>query len=292
MSDAKPRCAVVGGSGLYALAGMEDVEELQVRTPFGPTSDVVRIGSVAGRRVAFLARHGSDHRLLPGEINYRANIFALKHLGVERIVSVAAVGSMAEKIRPRDVVLVDQFIDRTTRRESTFFGGGIAAHVSLADPVCPEARSVLVEAARAAGATVHDGGTYVCIEGPGFSTRAESRLHRSWGVDVVGMTNLPEARLAREAELCYATLALVTDYDSWREDLEAVTVSSVLENLRANGERAAQIVCEALRHLPDRGSGCSCGDALRNAIITPPQRVAPAVRERLRPILGKYLDIS
>ncbi len=291
MSHPAPRCAIVGGSGLYALAGMEDVEEFQVQTPFGPPSDVVRIGALAGQRVAFLARHGSDHRLLPGEINYRANVFALKQLGIERILSVAAVGSLAEGIRPRDVVLVDQFIDRTTGRESTFFGSGIAAHVSLADPVCPEARSMLVEAARAVGATVHDGGTYVCIEGPAFSTRAESRLYRSWDVDVVGMTNLPEARLAREAEICYATLALVTDYDCWREDEQAVTVGNVLENLRANGERAIEIVCETLRRLPDRGNGCSCADALRHALITPPHGVAPVVRERLRPILGKYLDV-
>jgi len=287
-----PACAIVGGSGLYAIAAMENVEERRVETPFGEPSDVVRIGTIEGRRVAFLARHGREHRLLPGEINYRANMFALKSLGVERILSVSAVGSLAPRIRPRDVVLVDQFIDRTSRRPVTFFGDGIAVHVSLADPVCPEMRALLFAAAGGKSREVHDGGTYVCIEGPAFSTRAESRLYRSWGADVIGMTNLPEARLAREAEMCYATLALATDYDCWHEEVDDVSVENLLENLRANGETAGRIVRAAVTRIPARGASCSCADALAQAILTPLREIPASTRERLLPILGRHLEAA
>jgi 5'-methylthioadenosine phosphorylase len=287
-----PTCAIVGGSGLYAIAAMEHVEERRVETPFGEPSDVVRIGTIEGRRVAFLARHGREHRLLPGEINYRANVFALKSVGVERILSVSAVGSLAPRIRPRDVVLVDQFIDRTSRRPVTFFGDGIAVHVSLADPVCPETRAVLLAAAGGESREVHDGGTYVCIEGPAFSTRAESRLYRSWGADVIGMTNLPEARLAREAEMCYATLALATDYDCWHAEEDDVNVETLLENLRANGETAGRVVRAAVMRIPERGAGCSCADALTRAILTPLREIPASIRQRLLPILGRHLEAA
>ena len=289
MSGRRVKCAVVGGSGLYSLAEMDGEREVIATTPFGAPSDAIRVGRVGGQSVAFLARHGRNHRLLPSEINYRANIFALKQLGVERLVSVSAVGSMATSFRPRDVVLVDQFVDRTSGRASTFFGDGVAAHVSLADPVCPETRSILVRAAGGAGDGVHDGGTYLCIEGPAFSTRAESRLYRQWGVDVIGMTNLPEARLAREAEICYASIALVTDYDCWHEEEEDVSVGSVLENLNANSARAGEILREALALFPERGNGCSCADALEHAVITPSHAIPRETRDRLQPILGKYL---
>jgi 5'-methylthioadenosine phosphorylase len=279
---------LIGGSGLYGLAGLTDAREHAVSTPFGPPSDTLLVGTLGDRSVAFLARHGRNHRLLPGEINYRANIYAMKALGVERILSASAVGSMAAGIHPRDVVVPDQFIDRTQQRRATFFGDGIAAHVSLADPVCPETRRVLGEAARRAGATVHDGGTYLCMEGPAFSTRAESRLYRSWGVEVIGMTNLTEAKLAREAEICYATLALVTDYDCWHEDEADVSVTGVLENLRANASLAAAALRDAVVALPLSRRSCACGDALAQAIITPVDAMSPEARARLGVLLDKY----
>jgi 5'-methylthioadenosine phosphorylase len=278
-----------GGSGLYALAGMTDLREVRVSTPFGAPSDAVVVGAIGDRRVAFLARHGRNHRLLPGEINYRANVYAMKALGVERILSASAVGSMKQAIHPRDVVLPDQFIDRTQRRNATFFGEGIAAHVGFADPVCPETRTTLLAAAIASGAAAHDGGTYVCMEGPAFSTRAESQLYRSWGVDVIGMTNLTEAKLAREAEICYATLALVTDYDCWHEEEADVSVAGVLENLRANAALAAATLRAAVLSLPQARSACGCGDALAFAIITPSDTIAPEARTRLGVLLDKYL---
>jgi 5'-methylthioadenosine phosphorylase len=281
--------AVIGGSGLYELADLDGVEELALRTPFGEPSDLIRIGRVAGRPVAFLARHGRRHGLLPGEINYRANIYALKQLGVERILSASAVGSLREEIRPRDVVVVDQFVDRTRKRASTFFGEGVAVHVSLADPTCPELRGLAGRVAGGVQARVHPGGTYVCIEGPAFSTRAESELFRSWGMHVIGMTNLPEARLAREAEICYATLALVTDYDCWHEEEEQVSVAGVLENLRANAGTAAALLRGILEAIPQRGAGCGCGQALAHAIITPLGAIPAVTAARLRPILGRYL---
>jgi 5'-methylthioadenosine phosphorylase len=289
VAEAIAEIGILGGSGLYALAGLEDPAELRVETPFGPPSDTLLVGRLEGRRVAFLARHGREHRLLPSEINYRANVFAFKMLGATRVLSASAVGSMREGIRPRDVVLPDQFIDRTSQRASTFFGSGIAAHISFGNPVCGETRQVLLECAREHGARAHDGGTYLCMEGPAFSTRAESRLYRSWGVDVIGMTNLQEAKLAREAELCYATLALVTDYDCWHDQEAEVSVEALVGNLRANSELAARVLRAATLRLSPGDRRCGCGDALRDAIITPREAVPDEVRERLRPILGRYL---
>jgi 5'-methylthioadenosine phosphorylase len=291
VSEPKASIAIIGGSGLYALAGLADARELSVTTPFGDPSDAIRIGTIEGRKVAFLARHGREHRLLPGEINYRANVYALKALGVTRVLSASAVGSMRETIHPRDVVVPDQFIDRTRGRAATFFGRGVAAHVAFADPVCPELRSVMAKASSEAGATVHDGGTYLCMEGPAFSTRAESRLYRSWDVDVIGMTNLTEAKLAREAELCYATLALVTDYDCWHEDEEDVSVTAVLENLRANAALAAAALRAAVAALPRERAACRCGDALRHALITPVSAIGPAERKQLGVLLDRYAGI-
>jgi 5'-methylthioadenosine phosphorylase len=282
--------AIIGGSGLYALAGLEKYEEINVDTPFGPPSDALIVGELERRQVAFLARHGRMHRLLPTEINYRANVFALKSIGVERILSASAVGSMRERIRPRDIVLVDQFIDRTHQRPVTFFGDGLAVHISFADPICPVVRAAIREAALRNGATLHDGGTYLCIEGPAFSTRAESKLYRSWGVDVIGMTNLQEAKLAREAEMCYATMALVTDYDCWHEDEEDVSVSSVVDNLKANSELAAATLRAAIRSLPDARESCGCGEALRFGLITPREAVPQKTIERLKPLIGKYFE--
>ncbi len=283
------RRAVIAGSGFYELSGIEDAREVRVDTPFGSPSSTLVVGGLGGVTLAFLARHGTQHSLLPSEINHRANVFALKSIGVERIVSASAVGSMRESIRPRDVVIVDQFIDRAAHRPATFFGGGIAAHVAFADPLCPETRAALVASSKANGVALHDGGTYVCIEGPAFSTRAESRLYRSWDVDVIGMTNLQEAKLAREAEICYATLALVTDYDCWHEQEQDVSVDGVLDNLRANQVVAARIIRETLGKLPDRRRRCGCGDALRSAIITQHEAITAEMRERLQPIVGKYL---
>jgi len=286
-----PHAAIglIGGSGLYALSGLTDADEVRVPTPFGAPSDAFFVGRVGDRPVAFLARHGRHHGILPGEINYRANIYAMKALGVTRILSASAVGSMKESIRPRDVVLPEQFVDRTQRRIATFFGEGIAAHVGFADPVCPETRRTLLDAARAAGASAHDGGTYLCMEGPAFSTRAESRLYRSWGVDVIGMTNLTEAKLAREAEICYATLALVTDYDCWHDEEDDVSVAGVLENLRANAALAAGTLRDAVLALPRERKACGCGDALSHAIITPAAEIPPEARLRVGILLDKYL---
>jgi 5'-methylthioadenosine phosphorylase len=283
--------AVIGGSGLYAIAGLEDRRDVVVETPFGAHSDGLVLGRLEGRAVAFLARHGRAHTLLPGEINFRANVWALKRLGVERILSASAVGSMREDIHPRDVVVVDQFIDRAPHRAATFFGGGVAAHVSFADPVCPELRSLLLRAAVGCGARAHDRGTYLCIEGPSFSTRAESMLYRSWPVDVIGMTNVHEAKLAREAEICYATLGLVTDYDCWHDSAEAVSVDALIANLQANAALAAEIVRRTLREMIPRGEGCACGQALGRAIITPPEAIPAETLRRLAPILGRYVRV-
>ena len=276
---------ILGGSGLYALTAMKKVREVRPTTPFGDPSDSIRLGEIGGRRVAFLARHGRGHTLLPSDINYRANIYAMKALGVERILSASAVGSMREGIHPRQVVLPDQFIDRTRKRESSFFGNGIAAHVSFADPVCPELRKILYERVKAEGADAHDGGTYLCMEGPAFSTRAESRLYRTWGVDVIGMTNLQEAKLAREAEICYATLALVTDYDCWHEEEADVSVEALLATLEVNSALAASVLRSAVQAIPDGREHCRCGEALKYAIITERNSITLEARERLKAIL-------
>lgn len=279
---------VIGGSGLYQMAGLEDWREENVGTPFGDPSDSYVLGRLGGRDVAFLARHGRGHRILPSEINFRANIYGFKALGAGRIVSVSAVGSLKEEIRPLDVVMPDQFIDWTRHRPSTFFGGGIVAHVSLADPVCPDLHAVLFEAAGTCGARARRGGTYVCIEGPQFSTRAESRLYRSFDADVIGMTNVQEAKLAREAEVCYATLAMVTDYDCWRAGTDPVTVEEVVARLNDNALMAQSILAHAIGRLPEARS-CACATALQNAILTDPASVPRESRARLRLLVGTRL---
>ena len=282
------RIGVIGGSGLYEMEGLRAKEEVTVDTPFGLPSDGYLIGELGDFELVFLPRHGRGHRILPTDLNYRANIYGMKQLGVEWIISVSAVGSMREEIEPGHIVIIDQFFDRTRERPSTFFGDGVAGHITFADPLCPTLRPVLAEAASAAGATVHDGGTYVCIEGPQFSTRAESRVFRSWGVDVIGMTNLPEARLAREAEICYATIALCTDYDCWHEGEEDVTIEVVLETVRKNVSTAHNIIKEAVSRFPLERT-CPCSEALKNAIMTPADLIPPATRESLGLLIGKYL---
>jgi 5'-methylthioadenosine phosphorylase len=281
---------VIGGSGLYRMEGLTVREERRLETPFGEPSDVFVLGELEGRRVGFLSRHGRGHRLLPTEINFRANVYGMKLLGVERIVSVSAVGSMKEAYRPTDIVVPDQFFDRTRHRADTFFGRGLVAHVALADPVCAEMVAVAEEAGRAAGATVHRGGTYVCMEGPQFSTRAESLVYRSWGVDVIGMTNLQEARLAREAEICFATLAMVTDYDCWHEEEDSVHTAAILEVLRQNVATAQRVVAEIVRRLPERSADHPCANALSGALVTDPTRIPEETRRDLAPIVGKYLS--
>lgn len=280
---------IIGGSGLYDMEGLEGVEERRVETPFGPPSDAYIVGELAGRRVAFLARHGRGHRLMPSELNFRANIFGFKVLGAEWVISASAVGSMREDLPPLDIVIPDQFFDRTKGRVSTFFGNGVVAHVSLADPTCPVLGKLLFGAGQSVGARIHHGGTYLCIEGPQFSTRAESRIYRDWGVDVIGMTNLQEAKLCREAEICYATLALVTDYDVWHETEQDVSVEAVVAILKHNAETAKAIIRAAVSSFPAVRDGCLCGSAMRDAIITAHDAIPANVRERLRPIIGKYL---
>ncbi len=283
----EPAVGIIGGSGLYELAGLTDVRWRRVRTPFGDPSDEYCTGRLDGRPVIFLARHGRGHRLMPSELNFRANVWGLKALGAEWVVSVSAVGSMREEIRPLDLVVPDQFFDATRRRVSSFFGDGIVAHVGMAEPVCPSLAGLLEKAARQAGATVHRGGTYLCIEGPQFSTRAESRIYRSWGVDVIGMTNMPEAKLAREAELCYATLALATDYDVWHDAHEAVSVEAVVQNLMRNVEVARDVLRRLVPAVaPPRT--CACPSLLRNAVITSRKAFPPATRRRLELLIGKY----
>lgn len=286
---AEPRIGIIGGSGLYEMAGLTDVREERVETPFGLPSDAYVLGRLEGRPVAFLARHGRGHRLLPSELNFRANIYGFKALGTEWILSASAVGSMREDVKPRDILIPDQFFDRTSARPSTFFGDGLVVHVAFADPTCPALGELLYRAAREEGATVHRGGTYLCIEGPQFSTRAESRIYRTWGVDVIGMTNLQEAKLAREAEICYATMALVTDYDVWHETEEDVTVEAVVAILLENAAMARAILRRAVRAIP-AARNCPCSRALRDAIITARDRIPPATRERLKLLVGKYLQ--
>ena len=284
------RIGVIGGSGLYQMAALTDVEEVNVTTPFGDPSDAFIVGTLAAQRVAFLPRHGRGHRLLPTVIPFRATIYAMKLLGVERIISASAVGSLREELKPMDIVFPDQFFDRTSQRPSTFFGGGIAAHVTFADPVCRELVDTLEEAAGAElqGTDVHRGGTYLCMEGPAFSTRAESETYRSWGMSVIGMTNLQEAKLAREAEICYATMALVTDYDCWHPDHDSVTVELVIEYLNRNAENAQKLIAGAVARLAGSERTCKCAHSLRHAMITAPDKITPEARERLKAIIGKY----
>lgn len=287
---AEAQVAVIGGSGLYQMDGLESVEQLEIPTPFGSPSGPVTLGSLAGLKIAFLPRHGIGHRIMPTEIPSQANIYALKTLGVERIISVSAVGSLQENIHPLDIVIPDQLIDRTRGpRPGTFFGNGIVAHLGFAEPFCPELGSLLAGTAEGAGATVHRTGTYVVMEGPMFSTKAESALHRSWGASIIGMTALPEAKLAREAELCYSTLACVTDYDVWHETEEAVSVALVIQNLLHNVKLAKQVLVELAPKLSEPRS-CNCGSALENAIITDSAAIPAQVKQDLAPIIGKYVS--
>ena len=282
------RIGVIGGSGLYDMEDLSDREHVTVNTPFGDPSAPYLVGTFDGKRVAFLARHGSGHRLLPSEINFRANIFGFKTLGVEWIVSASAVGSLQERYRPLDIVVPDQFFDRTRGRAGTFFGRGVVGHITFAHPLCRSLSRIAADAVESAGATVHRGGTYVCIEGPQFSTLAESRLYRSWAMDIIGMTNLQEAKLAREAEMCYATLALVTDYDCWHPDHDSVTIDMIVQNVTRNAETAKRVIRKVLSALPiDRT--CECATALSDAILTRPDVIPEQIKSELAPIIGKYL---
>jgi 5'-methylthioadenosine phosphorylase len=286
MSDAE--IGIIGGSGLYEMDGLKVIAERTIETPFGPPSDPYVIGEIDGTRVAFLSRHGKGHRLLPSELNYRANIYGLKLLGVHTILSASAVGSMKENYHPTDIVFPHQFIDRTRHRPDTFFGNGIVGHVQFADPICAGASFLVSEVARAAGARVHAGGVYVCIEGPQFSTRAESKLYRSWNVDVIGMTNLTEAKLAREAEICYVTMALVTDYDCWHETAGDVSVEQIFGYLRANAAMAQKVLQMSIARIASRKRDCACGDALKFAIVTDPALIPQKLKSDLKPIIGRY----
>ena len=280
---------IIGGSGLYSMPGLTDIREQALSTPFGDPSDSFILGNLEGRKVAFLARHGRGHRLLPSELNFRANIYAMKQLGVERIVSVSAVGSLKEEHKPTDFVVPDQFIDRTFLRTSTFFGNGVVGHVAFGDPVCATVAKAAVDACAAAGVVGKSGGTYVCMEGPQFSTKAESNLYRSWGADVVGMTNLQEAKLAREAEICYATVAMVTDYDCWHPDHDSVTVDQIVAVLHQNAENAAKVVRATVAVLPSERT-CACASAAKYAILTQPAAIPPEAKERLKLLFGKYFS--
>lgn len=282
------KIGVIGGSGLYQMDQLKEVREVGVKTPFGKPSDRLIRGRLGGAELVFLPRHGKGHRWLPTEVNFRANIFALKKLGVERIISVSAVGSLRENIAPGHLVVPDQFIDRTCQRPSTFFGKGLVAHVSLADPFCPDLSAALIRSARAEGATVHEGGTYVCMEGPQFSTRAESHLYRAWGAHVIGMTNLQEAKLAREAEICFGTLALATDYDCWNEHAGHVEIEHVLAVLKRNVDLAQRTIRRSAGELAGARS-CACATALKDAMITERSRIPKKLKTALRPIIGKYL---
>jgi len=282
---------IIGGSGLYDMADVTDRTEVTVSTPFGEPSGPYVLGTLRGKRVAFLARHGAGHRISPSELNFRANVFGMKVLGVEYILSASAVGSLKEEYKPLDIVIPDQFIDRTRGRVSTFFGRGLVAHVGFAHPFCTILSGVAHESGTHAGATMHKGGTYVCMEGPQFSTLAESNLYRSWGADVIGMTNLQEAKLAREAEICYTTIALVTDYDCWHPDHDAVTVDMVIANLVQNAATAQRIIAGAVERLPFERT-CECATALKHALITRPDAISDQARKDLAPLVGKYLQAA
>lgn len=291
-SSAPVTIGLIGGSGLYQIDALQDVEEVRLDTPFGAPSDAMIVGTLGGARVAFLARHGRHHHLLPSEIPFRANIYAFKQLGVEYLISMSAVGSLQEAAKPLDWVLPDQFIDRTKNRESTFFGDGIVAHISFGDPICANLSGVIAEAIAALNlpeVTLHRSGTYVCMEGPAFSTRAESNLYRSWGATVIGMTNLPEAKLAREAEIAYATVAMVTDYDCWHPHSDNVTVDMVIANLQRNADNARLAACEIVRRLHANPPTSAAHSALATAILTPRDHISEAVRSRLAALLNKYL---
>lgn len=286
------KIGVIGGSGLYQIDELTDVEEIRVDTPFGNPSDSFIVGVLGGVTVAFLPRHGRGHSLLPTEIPFRANIYGMKQLGVERIISASAVGSLREELKPMDIVFPNQFFDRTRHRPSTFFGEGIAAHVTFADPICRSLCDVLEQVARAevSGIEIHRGGTYLCMEGPAFSTRAESEVYRSWGMSVIGMTNLQEAKLAREAEICYATIALVTDYDCWHPEHDSVTIEMVIDYLTRNAANAKRLIAGAVKRLATVERTCKCGHALRHAIITSPDKISAATKQRLKAIVGKYVS--
>ena len=287
----QPVIGVIGGSGLYEIEGLTDVQEVTLETPFGSPSDVYITGTLGEAQMVFLPRHGRGHRLLPSEVNYRANIYGMKTLGVEQIISVSAVGSMKEEIIPGHIVVPDQFFDRTQgKRASTFFGNGVVGHVQFADPVCADLSAVLVKSAREVGAIVHAGGTYLCIEGPNFSTRAESHIYRSWGIDIIGMTNLPEARLAREAEMCYGTVALATDYDCWHEGHDDVSVEAVIAIIQQNVTTAKKIIKTAVQNLTQQQKKCDCAEALKFAIMTDKSLIPAATQQALEPIIGKYLN--
>ncbi len=290
-SEPEPTVGVIGGSGLYEMEGLEDVQWVRVKTPFGDPSDAYCTGRFGGRRVIFLPRHGRGHRLTPSELNYRANIYGMRKLGARVLLSVSAVGSMKEEIHPLDMVVPDQFYDHTRRRVSTFFGDGIVAHVGMAHPVCPTLTAALAKAGREAGGRVHEGGTYICIEGPQFSTRGESEIYRRWGVSIIGMTNMPEAKLAREAELCYATLALVTDYDVWHPEHDAVTVEAVIANLMKNVTMAKDVLRRVIPLVGD-GCGSGCPESLRNAVITAPENFPPRTRKRLDLLLARHFPTA
>jgi len=280
---------IIGGSGLYNIPGLEDARERRVRTPFGDPSDEFVVGRLEGKEVAFLARHGRGHRFSPSEINYRANIYAMKLLGVERIVSVSAVGSLREDLKPLEFLIPDQFFDRTRLRIATFFGGGIVAHVAFDKPTCPELSGVVIDAGAETGVTMHRGGTYICMEGPQFSTLAEAHVNRQLRFDDVGMTNLTEAKLAREAELCYSTIAMITDYDCWHPEHDSVTVADIISNLTKNATAAQNVLRAVVRALPETRT-CRCGESLKHAIITDPKVIPASARKRLAAIVGKYLS--
>lgn len=286
------KIGIIGGSGLYQMEGLSDVREVSLETPFGKPSDNYILGTLEGQSVAFLARHGRGHKLMPTELPFRANIYGMKMLGVERIISASAVGSLQEQYAPTDILIPDQFFDRTRGRQSTFFGEGIVAHITFSHPVCEALCDVLEAAGKSvtSGITIHRGGTYCCMEGPAFSTLAESRLYRSWGMDVIGMTNLQEAKLAREAEICYATMALVTDYDCWHPDHDAVTVEMVIEYLNKNAQNAQQLIREAVRVVAAQERTCKCGSALKHAVLTQPGAIPTEAKQRLAAIVGKYFE--
>ncbi|PYV84642.1 MAG: S-methyl-5'-thioadenosine phosphorylase [Acidobacteria bacterium] len=285
---AQAEIGIIGGSGLYSMPGLTDVQEVAQETPFGTPSDAYVLGTVEGKRVAFLARHGRGHRILPSELNFRANIYGFKQLGVDRILSVSAVGSLKEEHKPGEFLVVDQFVDRTRHRVDTFFGNGVVAHVAFADPVCAQLAEVVTDACKKAKVVGKRGGSYVCMEGPQFSTKAESYLYRSWGMDVIGMTNLQEAKLAREAELCYVTVAMVTDYDCWHPHHDSVTVDQIVAVLLKNAENACNVVREAVAAMP-KDRTCKCGSALAHAILTDRALIPVETKKRLQLILGKYL---